>query len=229
MGVFFRFIAHVHLHGIQQVPAWHARQHPPSFPPSLSPTIPCSRAWLEACLGRKTVEFLLQVCSQLSRRVNRLEIVLEFPIVALARLATVEETDQAYWASAKEEAPILAVWDEVSEVPFAVGFTGGDGLDVLLTALGGDEARHEDHPRRRLELNSLPCILTLSVGSVTWDMVDGDSPGHNVLEIGEQEPQPFVGIVTIGAAAPVRVECLRAEPSVLYEFGGHFEAESFRL
>ena len=56
-------------------------------------------------------------------------------------------------------------------------------------------------------------------------MVDGDSPGHNVLEIGEIKVEPFVDTTRSSTIACVRLVRLLAELAVSCDIRSHFESD----
>ena len=56
-------------------------------------------------------------------------------------------------------------------------------------------------------------------------MVDGDSPGHNVKEIGVIEVEPFVDTTRSSTIAPVRLVRLLAEPAVPCDMRSHFDGD----
>ena len=132
---------------------------------------------------------------------------------------TVEEIDKGC-ANPNEAAPFIIVWEVMSDKPFSAGLSrGGEGGLLHIEAyLHSEEAQHEDLPRRRLELNLIPWNR-LRRG---WETVDGDSPGHNVYEIGVVKAELGFSILRLAAEVLVCFECSLAEMSVLCERGSPY-------
>lgn len=150
---------------------------------------------------------------------NRVELALT-PPPFIAVLLRAEEPDLR---QASKEAPTQPVRDEESvAVPLGC-VDAGRILDHIVIRLRAHETPHEDPSRRRQKL-----YLVSLTGRMLGANMDGDSVGHDVLEVGFVEVDSFAEVTWARTTVTqILVHRLSAESAVSCEIRRHHESDIY--
>ena len=107
----------------------------------------------------------------------------------------------------------MVVGNEVVTSPVSKGQSTGDLLGVASATIQADDTSHEDFPCI-IELYLLSRSVQIPRLTVAGDVMDGNSIGHNVAEVGKVEVASLFNTTLTSVKASPRVHCLVAEPPV---------------